>query len=117
MIDQRTGNLDFWNKLTADYDPRKHARRDDPSTSHAAAHSIVETATVVQRRVLEIHHGFDKGLTDEELTEIYKARYGPCGQSSIRSRRNDLALKNLLVDSGEKRELHTGRMGIVWKLA
>lgn len=92
----------------------EHVRRGDPRTSLAAAESVQDRVTVVQQRVLEIHADFD-GLTDEELTAEYVRRYGVTGQSSIRSRRHDLTRAGRFEDSGERRELKTGRMGIVWR--
>jgi hypothetical protein len=95
---------------------RKHVRRSDPETSRAAAESVVKTLTEVQNRVLEIHSEHPDGLTDEELTEEYIERFGPTGQSSIRSRRHDLLLKGRFEDTGTSRTLRSGRKGIVWRL-
>jgi hypothetical protein len=97
------------------FNPRTHYRREDPQTSREAAESVAETFTIVQARVLEIHREFD-GLTDEELTNEYVQRFGVMGQSSIRSRRNDLTLKGHFTDSGVRRRVKTGRLAIVWKL-
>jgi hypothetical protein len=95
---------------------RTHARRSDPDTSRDAAESVVDTLTIVQQRVLEIHGENPDGLTDEELTEEYIERFGPTAQSSIRSRRHDLTLKGRFEDTGTVRELRSGRKGIVWRL-
>jgi len=95
---------------------RKHVRRSDPDTSRAAAESVVDTVTIVQQRVLEIHRNNPDGLTDEEMTEKYINLFGPTGQSSIRSRRHDLTSKGKFEDTGLRRELRSGRKGIVWRL-
>jgi hypothetical protein len=50
------------------------------------------------------------------LTENYITAIGPCGGSSIRSRRHDLTICGLIIDSGKTRLLRSGRMGTVWKL-
>src|SRR4030095_3202085 len=95
---------------------RKHVRSTDPDTTHAAAESIVEGATLVQKRILELHSERPEGMTDEELTDLYIETYGPTGESSIRSRRHDLTGKGRFEDTGLRRELRSGRKGIVWRL-
>lgn len=96
---------------------RKHARPSDPDTSQAAAESVVNNITLVQQRVLEIHGENPDGLTDEELTDEYIEKFGHTGQSSIRSRRHDLTLKGRFIDTTVRRELRSGRKGIVWQLS
>jgi hypothetical protein len=105
---------EFFGEFDDDFNPREHARRTDPGTSHAAAHSL-DNVTMVQARVLAIHKDFT-GLTDERLLDEYKRRYGITAESSPRKRRHDLTRKGLIYDSGERGELKTGRKGIVWKL-
>jgi hypothetical protein len=95
---------------------RNHARATDPDTSQAAAESVADSVTLVQRRILQIHSERPEGLTDEELTDLYIETYGPTGESSIRSRRHDLTAKGKFEDSGLRRELRSGRKGIVWRL-
>lgn len=100
----------------AGYEPLTHVRTTDPETSLAAAESQTDDhVTLVQSRVLELHAAAH-GLTDEELRHQYREQYGPTGESSVRSRRNDLTLKGLIEDSGEQRVLESGRPGIVWRL-
>jgi len=94
---------------------RNHARATDPDTSQAAAESVADKVTLVQQRVLEIHEKNPHGLTDEELTDLYITHFGPTGESSIRSRRHDLTAKGRFEDIG-RRELRSGRKGIVWRL-
>jgi hypothetical protein len=95
---------------------RNHARASDPDTSKAAAESVAEGVTLVQKRVLDLHSEHPEGLTDEELTDLYIETYGPTGESSIRSRRHDLTSKGKFEDTGLRRELRSGRKGIVWRL-
>lgn len=99
------------------YNPKENVRSSDPSTSHAAATSITVTVTEVQRRVLGIHRGYSTyGLTDEQLLDIYHDQFGTTAESSPRKRRHDLTRLGIITDSGLRRELKTGRKGIVWKL-
>jgi hypothetical protein len=95
---------------------RNHVRPTDPDTSQAAAKSVVDSLTLVQQRILEIHGEHPDGLTDEELTELYILSFGYAGESSIRSRRHDLTTKGRFEDTGLRRELRSGRNGIVWRL-
>jgi hypothetical protein len=103
-------------ELLAPYTPHENARTSDPETSHAAAESL--DVTVVQARVYGIHLEHKRrGLTDEELLRIYKLTFGHTAESSPRKRRCDLCKVGLIVDSGQRRMLKSGRMGIVWMLA
>lgn len=89
-------------------------RTSDPDTSHAAAASL-DDISEVQALVLDIHKAHPSGLTDEELLAIY-SRDRVTAESSPRKRRCDLTKLGALFDSGERRELSTGRKGIVWKV-
>jgi hypothetical protein len=99
---------------TLPFNPYEHARTTDPHTSLDAAFSI-DNATEIQLRVYMIHLTHD-GLTDEELLADYRRFYGVCAESTARNRRHDLTRAGVLVDSGERRALKSGRLGIVWKL-
>src|SRR6516164_6591823 len=83
---------------------RAHSRSDDPDTSKAAAESQTKDhVTVVENRILSILG--DWGMTDEEITDAYISCFGPTGQSSIRSRRNDLVLKGKIEATDQRRRL------------
>jgi hypothetical protein len=104
-----------------DFQPHEHSRTDDPDTSHAAAQQVVD-APEVQRRVLAIFRLHPAGLTDEQLIDIYQDVHARDTRSresvaSPRKRRSDLSNSGLLVDSGARRLLRSGRHGIVWQLA
>ena len=58
-----------------------------------------------------------RGSINEEQLAAYPAAHGPVPDSSPRNRRHDLVRAGILVDSGERRPLRSGRMGIVWRLA
>jgi hypothetical protein len=92
------------------------ARNEDPDTSHAAAASwSLADLTEVQQRVYAIHQQHPRGLTDEELLHRY-LREHITAESSPRKRRCDLTRLGVIMDSGERRVLVSGRNGIVWKL-
>lgn len=86
------------------------ARPTDPETSHAAARSIHGGLTDIQRRVLEFYRARGwPGATDEELSDALG-----CHGSTLRTRRSELTDAGLIVDSGERRKLKSGRRGVVW---
>jgi hypothetical protein len=91
----------------------KHTRNTDPETSFDAGEQVPRHtirprvyAAFCQRRE----------FTDEELKWHYEAKHGPTPESSIRKRRCELTQDGLLRDSGRRRALSTGRLGIVWEL-
>ena len=103
------------------FEPYTHARTSDPETSRAAADAIAD-ATEVQRRVYAIHRQHPEGLTDEQLLTHYTAAHGVAGRSlesksSPRKRRSDLTNAGVLIDSGARRPLVSGRNGVVWIVA
>lgn len=102
------------------YAPYAHARTSDPDTSLAAALAV--EASEVQQRVYALHRQHPEGLTDEELLHWYASAHLVPGRSlesksSPRKRRSDLTNAGLLVDSGARRPLSSGRRGVVWVLA
>lgn len=102
------------------YDPHAHARTSDPDTSRVAAFAV-DDATEVQRRVYALHRQHPEGLTDEQLIALYARDYAGArsleSKASPRKRRSDLTNAGVLVDSGERRMLTSGRRGVVWKVA
>lgn len=96
---------------------RAVARNSDPETSHEAAKSV--------RNVGPIHEAIlatfraHAPLTDEELVAVYGCTAcGPApraSDSSIRSRRKELAVLGRVVEVGLRR-LSSGRNGRVWSL-
>jgi|SRR5262245_31791521 len=119
--DGRQGRLEAQGVVADAWEPDTHARATDPDTSHAAAWSIVD-ATEIQRRVYGLYRRSPAGLTDEELLAVYARTYDVNGRSlesraSPRKRRSDLTRAGVLVDSGERRPLSSGRCGVVWKVA
>lgn len=91
-------------------------RPTDPETSHAAAQALGVRATLMRGNVLAIHIAHPEGLTDDEQFDLYVQRYGSVPSSSVRNRRHDLVVAGLVADSGIRRPMISGRMGIVWRL-
>jgi hypothetical protein len=95
-----------------------HARTLDPSTSHQAAASILETRTTMS----VILHILAKGsATDEVIGYVYDGlvaadRAPMASPSGLRSRRAELVELELVQDSGERRPLSSGRRAIVWQI-
>lgn len=88
-----------------------HARRTDPSTSHAAADSV-DRIRESQALILGILRAFGP-MTDTEIAE--RIRPGVMSPSGCRTRRSELVTKGKVVDSGERKRLDSGRMSIVWR--
>jgi len=100
-------------------EPRAHARRTDPETSHAAAASLTpDTLRASQAAVLKVLENYPQGLTDVDLVDNYGngVRLGLPFQSAsgIRSRRAELVAGGLVVDTGARAVLPSGRKAIVW---
>lgn len=92
------------------------ARASDPATSHAAARSVTNL-TEKQQAVLDVIrlHG---PLTHENLVYSYNRYSGLPFQtdSGIRTRCCELVRRGLVMDSGERREISTGRKAVVWRV-
>lgn len=91
------------------------ARNTDPKTSHAAADSV-RNITATHKFVLaliEVHGP----LNDEDLLALYLDQVGVISPSGLRSRRSELVDRGLVVDSGERVKMLSGRNSIVWKVA
>lgn len=101
--------------------PVARARRSDPQTSHAAAASLdADTLRDSQRAVLEVLRRIGPS-TDERLVSRYEgyARTGeikPQSPSGIRSRRNELAERDFVRDTGTRTALRSGRNAVVWEV-
>jgi hypothetical protein len=88
------------------------ARNTDPVTSHLAAESVGDV-TRTQEYILK---ALRKARTDVELVEAYtNLRTAPrASESGIRSRRAELVRKGLVIDTGKRVRLDSGRYAIVW---
>ena len=88
----------------------------DPSTSHQAEKSVSKLADSY-RIILDIfrNHG---PMNDEALIATWRKQASKlASDSGIRSRRSELVATGLIVDSGERQKMQSGRDSIVWRLA
>lgn len=69
-------NLDLFVEGETVIGPRPRARRTDPSTSHQAAESVVESAAVQRAAILRVLKKSPKGLTNDELDTFFGWRTG-----------------------------------------
>lgn len=91
------------------------ARKTDPKTSHDAAESVNEV-TRTQEYVLK---ALRRPRNDAQLIEAYRSyKTAPrASESGIRSRRAELVDRGLVVDSGQRVKMDSGRWSIVWRSA
>lgn len=91
------------------------ARNSDPVTSHLAAESV-DNVTKTQAYILRC---LRRARNDVELVQAYNAyKTAPrASESGIRSRRSELVDRGLVVDTGRRVRLTSGRYSIVWGLA
>jgi hypothetical protein len=97
------------------FDQRPRARWSDPLTSHQAAASVTRMRRS-QAAVLAVLR--EEGpATDEEIAARYRTPPRPMqSPSGLRTRRAELVEAGLVRDSGERRRLPSGRLGIVWEV-
>lgn len=82
------------------------------TTSLEAYESVTPKLNSIQKEVLALFKEVgEDGLTDEELSNLMGSN-----ASTYRTRRSELVQKGVLVDSGLRRKLLSGRNAIVWKL-
>jgi len=88
------------------------ARNTDPSTSHEAAASV-DQVTKTQEYILKV---LRRPRADVELVAAYRnMKTAPrASESGIRSRRAELVDRGLVVDTGKRVRLESGRYAIVW---
>lgn len=95
-----------------------YARELDPATSYQAAASVVNSRPTMQTILKILRIG---AATDEVIAYVYAGlvehgRAKLASPSGLRSRRAELVALGLVEDSGERRELKTGRQAIVWRI-
>lgn len=96
-----------------------HARRSDPATSHAAAASISRRTQVTCQQAVLACLTMLRCSDDVNLCVTYERIAGHHGwpvqsQSGIRTRRSELVAAGLVVDTGRKVTLASGRQAVVW---
>jgi hypothetical protein len=107
---------------TGAFPPETRYRGSDPDTSREAAHSLPSAVVrASQEAVLELLRRIGPS-TDVEIAVVYEqertARSWPAqSPSGLRTRRSELVQLGLVADSGQRRQLPSGRNGIVWIVA
>jgi hypothetical protein len=88
----------------------------DPNTSHEAEKSVTGLA-LSYRVILGALRDYGP-MNDESLIKVWrKTQTKTASDSGIRSRRSELAATGLVIDSGERQRMDSGRMSIVWSIA
>jgi len=93
------------------------ARNTDPETSHEAADSVKMRRN--QKAVLQVFKDDPSGFTDWELVRVYpEYKELPVqSESGLRTRRKELVEQGLVIDTGRKQRLPSGRRAIIWCIA
>lgn len=87
-----------------------HARRADPDTSHEAAAAVTPDLRELQRIVENYAKGRGgEGFTDAQMEDDLD-QHG----STLRTRRSELAARNIVLDSGQRRTYGSPRRRVVW---
>lgn len=97
---------------------KARARKSDPATSHAAAKSV-KAIRFSQWAVLRTLGKLKSG-TDVDIAEAYEREYAkvhPQSPSGLRTRRAELVDSGLVVDTGLRKRLPSGRQSVVWTRA
>ena len=90
-------------------------RHSDPQTSFDAADSVTNL-TAMKQHILKV---LKRPRTDVELLEAYKnlKTAPPASDSGLRTRRSELVDLGLVIDSGMRKKLPSGRFAVVWERA
>lgn len=99
-------------------------RATHPDTSRQAAISVNrDTARKVHHWIIGALTDHDDGLTHEQLWDLFSSVYtGPAWpevkatQSGLRTRVSELVRGRVVMDSGRRRAMRSGRQAIVWTL-
>jgi hypothetical protein len=88
----------------------------DPTTSHqaeASATGLAESYRIILGILRE-----SGPMNDEKLISTWrKTQNKKASDSGIRSRRSELTATGLIVDTGDRIKMESGRMSIVWGIA
>lgn len=88
----------------------------DPATSHQAEASV--TGLAESYRIILAILRESGPMNDEKLIATWrKTQNKKASDSGIRSRRSELAATGLIVDTGDRIKMDSGRMSIVWGIA
>jgi hypothetical protein len=82
-------------------------------TSREAYEKALPRLTDLHERVLDLL--WARGpMTDEELFDAYVAKHGSGYRNTVLPARTSLNKAGLVVDTGDRREVRSGRTAIVW---
>jgi hypothetical protein len=96
--------------------PIGRKRHDGSDTMHAGAEAVAKALPSMRARVMALFRERAE-LTDPELVDLYRERYGPGLYRSIGTRRKELVDHGLLHDTGRRRpNPMTGVQTIIWRL-
>lgn len=99
---------------------RPRARREDPETSHAAARSVQEITTgmsAILRVIASLGEGPDEVIYAEYERRTVEWELPRRAPSGYRTLRKELQRRGLVVDSGKRALLNSGRRAIIWRPA
>ena len=99
-------------KFVDEFDPKRHARKNDPVTSHKAsekAGGLAHQHCAEIKRVLD--NVYPKGLNFEEIAN----RVGFTQTTQVSRRMVDLERQGLAVRTGETSPTSSGRQAQIWK--
>ena len=92
-----------------------NTRTTDPQTSHEAEASVKGLAATY-RIILNTLRNTGP-MNDTALIKAFQSSGSAASDSGIRSRRSELTAQGLIVDTGERVKMESGRMSIVWGIA
>ncbi len=97
------------------FNPRKHSRRSDPSTSKDAAETMTHAAPSLCDRILLALKTFGS-MTQTEIADVMRRRYHVnVDRQQVNKRTADLKNAGKIEASGETRPGPSGREQIVWR--
>lgn len=89
------------------------ARSADPDTSHAAAASLAPDKIRLSQHAVLRHLRRHGPMTDTEMVDSFDGKIYQ-SPSGLRTRRKELVDRGLVIDTGKRETLESGRSAIVW---
>lgn len=97
---------------------KNRSRKSDPDTSREAAKAVTDKGGTLKPSQIDVLHILKQYRTATqktlENTEDLQRNYSP---SRIRSAVSELVRMGIVVDSGQRERLESGRKAIVWRMA
>lgn len=89
------------------------ARSADPDTSHAAAASLAPDKIRLSQHAVLRHLRRHGPMTDTEMVDSFDGKIYQ-SPSGLRTRRKELVDRGLVIDTGKRETLESGRSATVW---